>query len=305
MKQKPVATPENRLALQRQTLPRDVPGAVRRGVRFGGPLAQAGWITLGVGMIFTWVFAMNADVASILHFRGELETAKGTIIGSRQTSFSQGGSEDERGTPIHANDYWFLTADEVEHRGTSYATGQALKSGQNVTIEHPVGRPDISRIKGMRSAPFSGWLALVALPAIIGFWMTITGMRAGSRRAWLLANGRLTWGALKSKEPTGAQVNNRPVYKLTFEFQANGRTWPAIARTHKVESLLDEAEERVLYDPRDPARATMVDNLPMKVEFDDRGRIIHHGRAAWAYIAPILTIVGHGIYIYIAYFHPA
>ena len=305
MKPKPVATPENRLALQRQTLPRDVPGAVRRGVLLGGALAQIGWIIFGFGMIFFWAFAMNADVASILHFRGELETAKGTIIGSRQTMFSQGGSEDERGTPIHANDYWFLSADEVEYRGTSYAKGRALKPGQAVTVEHPRGRPDMSRIKGMRRSPFSGWLVLVALLPAVGLWLTIAGMRFGSRRRWLLANGRLTWGALKSKEPTGTLVNDRPVYKLTFEFQANGKTWPAVARTHNVESLLDEAEERILYDPRDPARATMVDNLPMKVELDDRGRIIHHGRAGWALIAPFLAIVGHGVYVYFAWFRPA
>lgn len=295
-------TQDGRLLLQRQTLPREVPAALRLGVLLGGGLSQTGWIVLGVGMIFFWTFGLNADLASVLHFRGELDTARGQVTETRKTNVSVGGSKHRRGTPVYANAYSFRTSDGTERRSTSYATGQSLTPGQTVTVEYPRGNPDLSRIRGMRTALFPAWTAVfIAVPAV-GILLTLAGLRIGARRNWLLANGRLAWGTLKSKEPTGATVNKRPVYKFTFEFKVNNRSHEVTARTHKIENLAGP-EELILHDPRDPSRATLADALPLQVTFDDRGRIASHSRAAWPLILPALTVLGHGLYAYLAYVH--
>jgi hypothetical protein len=290
-------TRDQRTALQRQVLPRKVPGAVRRGVLLGAGITQVGWAMFGFGMIFFWGFTLQSDLGSLLRFRGELETAQGTIMDVRSTN----ASINER--RVHANDYRFRAADGAEHGGTSYST-RVYKAGAKVTIEHPAGRPEISRIVGQRAAIFPAPVGLVGLIPAVGLLLIVLGMRSGMNRNWLLANGRLAPGVLRSREATGATVNKRPVYKLTFDFQAaNGRTFQAVARTHLVENLMDEAEELVLYDPRQPGRATLVDGLPMKVQFDERGVIVGHGRSArLALILPVLVIGGHALYVCLRWF---
>ncbi|MCZ6795965.1 MAG: dockerin type I repeat-containing protein [Planctomycetota bacterium] len=112
---------------------------------------------------------MNADLTSWWHFRGAVETVPGVITASVDTGFSKGGTEHSRGTPVYSNHYTFRTADETEWRGVSYATGRRGSSGAVVTIEYPAGKPQISRIVGMRTAAVEGWVfPLILLFPLIG-----------------------------------------------------------------------------------------------------------------------------------------
>ena len=136
--------------------PREVPLLVKARVLFGGPLSVAGWAFFGFGSIFVWMFGLNADYTSWYRFSGAVETAAGKITRSEATNFTSGGSRGRRGTPIYANRYAYREPDGVEHAGVSYATGVRLSAGEAVTVEHPAGRPEISRIRGMRRAPLPG-----------------------------------------------------------------------------------------------------------------------------------------------------
>ncbi len=51
--------------------PRHVPRSLRLGMLLGGFFNQLGWFIFGFGMIFYWIFVVQADFASV-YFYDEL-----------------------------------------------------------------------------------------------------------------------------------------------------------------------------------------------------------------------------------------
>lgn len=284
--------------------PRSVPLLVRGRILFGGFVSQFGWAFFGFGMVFFWIFALNADLLGWYFFSGELETAKGVVTRSEETRASEGGSEHSEGTPVYKNHYRF-TYGEWEYEGSSYATGRRKEAGKAVTIEFPRGDPERSRIRGMRTAVFGPMAALAAIFPAVGLCFIVAGLRKGRKAMRLLVHGKQGVGTLKSKEATGTQMNDQMVYKLTFEFVADdGRTYEAVAKTHQTHELEDDAEEPLLYDPIRPAYATMLDHLPGSPRIDANGSVQTDsaGRSLAVLFLPIISIAGHGIWAYLCCF---
>ncbi len=284
--------------------PRDVPLLVRIRILFGGFLNQFGWFIFGFGLVFVWAFTVNADLTSWNRFRGPLDTNEGKVLYSEKTKFSAGGSKHRKGTPVYAIHYTFTGPDGAEYKGLSFNTGRQLKEGQKVTIEHLQGNPQISRIKGMRRKPV-GFAGLIpVLFPFVGLLLIFGGIRKGLKANRLLALGEQTTGRLKSKEKTKTEVNKKPVYKLTFEFNTpEAMTYEAVAKTHDTAKLEDQAQEPLLYDPIRPSYAVMLDDLPGNPRIMENGTI-HAGPAAntiKVLIIPLATIIGHGIYIYLKF----
>jgi hypothetical protein len=284
--------------------PRDVPLLVRLRFLLGGFLNQFGWIFLGFGLVFVWAFTVNADLTSWYRFRGQINTTEGTIIYSKKTRFSIDSSKHGEDTPVYAIHYAFTGTDGAEYKGVSFNIGKQFDEGQKITIEHLQDNPQVSRIKGMRRKPI-GFFGLSALAfPLIGLLFITGGIRKGLKANRLLALGEQTTGRLKSKEKTNTQVNKKPVYKLTFEFNTpEGMTYETVAKTHDTAKLEDQTEEPLLYDPMRPSYAVMLDNLPGNPRINDNGNI-QTGSAAktiMLLIIPLATVIGHGIYIYLKF----
>lgn len=284
--------------------PRTVPLLVRTKVLLGGFFTQFGCFFLGFGMIFVWAFTLNADLTGWYQFRGRLETAKGTVLHSEATSFSVGGSEHRKGTPVYANHYSFLGSDRIEYEGVSYQKGRGLQKDQTVEVEYPQGKPETSRIRGMRSSPMGLWGLMPVIFPLFGICFIIVGLRKGVRANRLLTIGQQAAGRLESKVATSTRINNRLVYKLTFEFTTpDGNTHEAIGKTHMPEKLEDEAEEPLLYDPLRPSYAVMLDALPGSPRIDEYGNIRagSAGAALLCLVLPVVTVLGHAGYIYVKF----
>lgn len=273
--------------------PRQVPWLVRSQVLFGGFLNQFGWAFFGFGFIFVWIFGLNADLSGLLAPLRTMETAEGIILRVEETSATVNE------TPVYAYTYTFRVESlEKEFQGSSYSTGRQFEPGWTVTVEYLVSNPDVSRIQGMRQAIFGPWvLCLVLIFPLIGLVFIIIGLRNGFKADRLLAAGQIAWGELKSKEPTGVRVNNQPVYKLTFEFRAeDGGVYEAVAKTHLPHLLEDEVEEQLLYDPRQPTHAVLLDELPGSPDIDELGYI--HPTSLRDGLLPLvlpgLTLLVHG-----------
>src|SRR5688500_5231600 len=162
-----------------QRVPRDVSASVRWSLRLGSAVGLIGWGLFGFGMIFFWIFALNADVASLWQFDAGTEQAAGQVTRSEKTNFTIGGNR-KRGRPskpVYANAYVFTAPDGTEHRGVSYATNESLIAGQAVEVEYPKGEPRVSRIVGMRRAPFDAWAGLTALVPVVGLGLIVAGVR--------------------------------------------------------------------------------------------------------------------------------
>jgi hypothetical protein len=284
--------------------PRNVPLSVRIRILFGGALNQAGWFCFGFGMAFVWAFTLNADLTSWYRFRGPLDTTQGKAIDCKKTLFSKGDSSHYKDTHVYAIHYAFTAADGKEYNGLSYITGKQFEQGQKVTIEYPQGKPQTSRIKGMRRKPvgFTGLIPIL-FPAV-GSLLIFGGIKKGIKANRLLALGEQTTGRLKSKEKTNTKVNKKPVYKLTFEFNSpEGTTYETVAKTHETGKLEDQTEEPLLYDPVLPSYAVMLDDLPGTPRINDNGNI-QAGPAVktiLTLIIPFATVIGHGTYIFLKF----
>lgn len=254
-----------------------------------------GWVFFGFGMIFFWAFAGNADLSAIT-FRGPHEIAEARVLSVEPTGASEGGSR------VQETRYEFSVAGRRVD-GRSYTLGATPQPGALVEVEYDADNPERSRIPGMRRALFGPWLILVAIFPLVGLAVIVPMTLAGIRRYRLLRNGVLTQGRLVSKKATNMLVNRRRVYKLTFAFTTrDGRPGEAVAMTSMVEQLQDEKEEPLLYDPDDPRRAFLMDELPTRPEIDGgelQGRPIP---AFFAALIPLAAIAVHGYVLYLKVF---
>lgn len=278
--------------------PRHVPLLVRLRVLFGGQSSQMGWFFLGFGMIFFWVFARHADLSSWTRFRGRLETTEGIVTDSRDTGASVGGSKGSRGTPIYENEFKFVV-DDREYQGASYATGKKLRIRQKVTVEYVPDKPQFARIRGMRADEFGPGILFVTIFPLVGLVMVVVSLRQGRKACDLLAHGVQTTGTLISKDSTNVRVNNRQVYAFTFSFKtAQGEFHNAVSKTSLVERFENPTAEPLVYDPKNPERAVMLDNLPGAPHINEAGEIVVKSpwRAIALLIIPAATIIGHSIW---------
>lgn len=279
--------------------PRDVPGGLAAQLLFGGVVGCLGWFFCGFGLIFCWVFAANTDVAAMFAFRGELETAAGQVLKGEQTAFSEGGGEGSSGTPIYALRYQFSYRGQT-YEGVSYQLGARAELPQRVTVEFPVGRPERSRIQGMRTAPF-GWPVLFVLVfPLVGAGFVLGRLRWGLRSLRLLKHGEIAAARLTLREPTNTTINDQRVYRLTFDYETKlGAQAQCVVRTHETRRLTDDEWETVLYDPVRPERGTTLDHLPGSPRIAEDGSIAvqNPGRGWLALILPAVTIAGHGSYL--------
>jgi len=272
--------------------PRVVPWPIQGQVLFGGFFNQLGWLWLGFSLIFVWIFGLNADISPLFFALAQVDTAQGNILTVETTSAS------ENETPVYANHYRFRVERlEQEFSGTSYTTGQQYSPNQPVTVEYLVDNPTRSRIQGARGGTFSGWvLCLVGLFPAVGLTFIGVGLRQGIRGNRLLRHGQVGLGRLIAKAPTNTSINDQTVYKLTFEFTAgDGQQYTAIAKSHRTRVLEDEAEEQLVYDPRNPANAVLLDSLPGEPDIDELGQIqvAHFRRSLLSLILPALVISIH------------
>lgn len=268
--------------------PRRVPLWVRLTTLWAGWLTQIGTLVFLFGMIMLSLSAPQSELPWVLEFRGPLETASGVIVSQRETNASVND------VSIYAYTYQFSGPDQAVYQGTSYITGEYAKPGQSVVVEFPKGKPAISRIRGMRRAMFSAWPpALVGLLSLAGLCMLAPGLRRGWRNGQLLGRGILTTGVLTSKESTCARVNDRVVYRMRFQFTTEGgQTCQVAARTHRPELLEDQSAEPLLYHPRNPSRAVMLDSLPSQPTITEDGAVAPTRRAALSLlILPTLALL--------------
>lgn len=272
--------------------PRDVPASTQLVMMFGGMLSKFGWIFGGFGMIFLLLFASHADFSSWTEFHGALKTASGMIVSSEKTHASEGGGNHRRGNPIYAYHYRF-SVNGTEYHGTAYATGGGPRNHQAVTVEFPAGKPDISRIQGMRRAMFGPEVGFVVIFPLIGLAIVLASLRTNFRNLTLLANGETAQARITGKEMTKTRVNGRMVYKVWFEFfDRTGASQKTFTRTNAPEKLAGRVFEELFYDANRPTRAILLHQLPGSVTLDERGQVKASGTGAlWGALwAPALAL---------------
>jgi hypothetical protein len=275
--------------------PRRLSPALMLQTVFGGVLQQMGWIFFGFGMVFVWAFAGQAEIAWSPR-AGALGQTQAQVLGIVET----GASINE--TQVYGTRYRYSVGGR-DFENVSYATGHHLREGDTTTVEYSLAQPQMSRIEGMRSAVFGPLVLFVLIFPAIGLAFVIGAVPGRLRQLQLLRHGLPAFGRLVDKSPTNVRINNQPVYSLRFEFKAqDGRTGVAEARTHMPETLEDEEQEAVLYDPRDLTRAIVFDGATGRPGVAPDGNLHGHVGAALArLLLPILALGGHGYWVWLQF----
>ncbi|OAD22760.1 conserved hypothetical protein, membrane [Candidatus Thiomargarita nelsonii] len=272
---------------------RNIPIIIKCNLVFGGILSQFGWFFFGFGLILFWVFAMNADL-SFLHFTGKITTI---TTGIATDSFKTGASENQ--ISIFENHYKFTTREGRHFEGFSYSTGGDIPIGTILTVEYPEGKPQYSRIKGMRRQIFGLGALFVVIFPLIGLALMFPGIKRGTRSIKLLKNGELTKGQFVSMVPTNITFNEQTLYKFTFRFKDNLGNEFFISEI----DVPYQKEKSILYLKNNPNYAIMLDSSTLSLSINEEGKIEFSSPVEPFYlmIIPLLTLVGHGSYIVIKF----
>lgn len=143
-------------------------------------------------------------------------------------------------------------------------------------VAHNLKKAGLRIEPGMTPGLFAVWLAawlfflgvIVFMTARLARWILSSDID-------LLEHGMLAQAVLKSKKEIRLPGDGGPLYRLIFDYDAGGRKYHTVMDTAFPKRLLDEAEEPVLYDPRKPAKAILLDELPAHIELDGAGTIKH------------------------------
>lgn len=280
-----------------ENLPRPVPLRTLLTVLLGSFYARFGWLVLAIGLVTGWTFARHADYSAPLFAVLAKDTANGLVVEVSETHAREGCDEGESGRRIFQVRYTFV-AQGSAREGVSYTSWDPPTPGQRVTIEYLRLDARLSRIRGMRRAWFELSAAVGLVFPLIGAGFLFHGLGQGIQGCQLLRKGRLSWGRLKDNRPTNVTINNRLVMALTFEFRAcDGMDYQIVAKSHEPESMEDEPEELVLYDPADPAYAVVLDALPGPPVIRRDGEIAPSGwpKVVWVLAVPALSLIGAGV----------
>jgi len=250
-------------------------------------MAQLGWAIVAFGSLLFWQIVAHGDYSFVTE-RGPTAHASGVVTAAEKTGYS------ESKRPVMANHYRFTVNGRV-YNGTSYTTGTRVVGGSSVDVEYSADDPARSRIAGQRRDKFSAVVAFLVIIPLAGALVAARGMRRGAMRAALLRDGMLTGAKLEQKQATNVTQNRRRVYLLSFAFTArDGRKYAVSARTTDTARLEDETTEAVLYDPENPDRAFLLDELPSRPKFDDMGELRPRRMAAiGVLILPVVVIFGN------------
>jgi hypothetical protein len=168
----------------------------RRGNRVG-PLDRSdfrwfrglGWFLLVAAALILLFYAANFDFAAYTLFRGELRSARGAVTLVRPTGWYEPGTRRVRrdaGTEIVEVAYSFVDSSGTTRSGVSYRPNVRLTAESQVTVEYPAGRPEVSRIRGYRTAMYDSmpWaLGLMGGAGAVLLGVGLFGGRGFAKRA--------------------------------------------------------------------------------------------------------------------------
>jgi hypothetical protein len=185
--------------------------------------------------------------------------------------------------------------DDGRRRTVTSTSGDRSRVGDPVTVDFG---PDDARIHGMADHTVSP--AVVAFVAIFLFavaGLSVRDMIRSLRTIRLLRTGTVARGQLIARETISVSEGPDET-RLTFELVTDdGTVRRCEARTARPALLEDEPTKPVVYDPRWPDHATLLDHLPgrPRIDADDRvhvaGGVLVFGRPLLAAALLIVAVV--------------
>ncbi len=265
------ALPENPKLAELPPVPRDVSTTAKLVLLFGSSATSTfGWIWLCFSMIFVVVFLGSTRTGTALLDRGATwePFSIATLVSCDD------GNVEINGRSAYRWKFAGQAPDGSYFEGVSHSFAYR-EPGQLVAVEKKAGTTDVLRAEGTSSAPFGDSLgsllfvaAFLSVFLLVGVCLALIGpIRRGLRTLPLLRSGVPAQAVPVDVSPTGTRVNGRAVMEVTYRFQAiNGAEFETSARGLKIDRLTDDPTEVLLYDPENPKKSLLLDELPRSVK---------------------------------------
>lgn len=277
--------------------PRHVGLYTKAVILFSGFMQQFGWIFFVMGSLFAWIFIPPSTVPLWFEMGKDWQEVPGKIISAEPTNSAV--NEEVVFSYLHS-----FEVEGQRYTGKSFTVGQDFQGGQQVTIRYDAKAPGkSSHVVGADRAVFPAWVLIVLIFPIIGLGFIIHSLRQNLRAIRLLEIGEFARGAMCSKETTNASVsinnNTYPVFKYTFEFEAEGRTRNATCKTHQAWLVEDEQREIILYDKYNPDFNIVYDATANMPGISEQGRLKPAGLGKAVYLAlPLMGVSMHLLFLW-------
>ncbi|CAA6802736.1 MAG: DUF3592 domain-containing protein [uncultured Aureispira sp.] len=253
-------------------------------VLFGGFNVLFGSLFFWFGMVFVLIFVGQSDAIHWFSMDGEWKETEGLLL---EINDGNGFVNDE---PIY--EYVFTySANGQSFTGKSNGLFRGEEENTLIQIEYKAENPIRSRILGMRSEVFPGWVVFIVLIfPIMGLVFLILGLKENKKALSLLINGSFTRGKMLHYEATNTRINHQTVYAYKFEFQASNKMYTAECKTHLTDKIEDEETEKILYSKADPRLNLVYDAMGAAPKLDRYGKIEQANALALKVLIP--TVLG-------------
>ena len=284
-----------------QDPPRYLSIFTRLSFAFSGWNCQLGWLLSGLTLAGLWYGLNNSELRYAFTANESWQLVPGELLAVE----SAGGKLSR--TKIYQYDFSF-DYEGQKYQGRSFSEEKQRHKSfpQPVQIEVLVGHPQRARIQAMRAERFDtrmGILMLFGALIPLGL-MSLTWLehRRNLRSLYLYRYGQFTRGLLHQKTELGLTVQKKRVYRYEFHFQdLQGQTHSAFCKTAEGESIEDEIQEIILYNPQDPEEHIIFDEIATGLEINEQGQL---NQADWTYafylLLPPTILAGLGYWVLVS-----
>lgn len=258
---------------------------------FGRARTYLGYGLFSFLMIYAWVFGGNAD-ANFYRYWGALTPTTGTIVEVVETN-----AEINEET-VWANVYEYTDKAGYTYVRDAFTTGWSFSAAETVKVNYVTESPEFAQVEGASNSFFGSWALLFYLPPLIGLFFVKSGISQGLVDLQLLKNGKVVKSKLVAKKPTSVVINDRTVYEMQFEYTSGREKHRRTLNTSHPEKFEDDAHEYLIFDPNQPEKAQLIDDLSVNVSVTNNGGLILASSFSVAvFLAPLILVGPHLWYL--------
>jgi hypothetical protein len=235
-----------------------IPLRIRLLHNFGRTSFIIGFLFGIIGLVFVLFFSYKLNWRLLLADKNDFAPAPATITESVETQYTANN------VPLYEYHYRYLPDGKTAHYGSFLEYSGTYREGQKIRIEYLVDSPEVSRFTGTDRRNFDQIMFLAGIGLLLaGFFFLYPSIRKTRRERKILIAGLPATGKLIHAEPTNLKVNEQTVYKLTYEYATGpNKSQKFSVRSHMIRNLSEEHVENLVYDPRKPSSAVIIDTLP-------------------------------------------
>lgn len=235
-----------------------IPLRIRLFLNFGRSSFIIGFLFALIGLAFITYFSFRLNWKILLADKDDFSTTAARVTESVETQYLVNES------PLYEYFYIYSVGENSGLSGSFLELSGIYDAGQEIRIEYLVSHPEVSRFTGKDRRNYEKIMFLAGLGGVlIGTFFLYPSIRRTRKERKILIAGIPARGKLIHAEPTNLQVNEQTVYNLTFEYSTGKeQTQVFSTRSHMIRNLSEEHYETIIYDPRNPSSAVIIDTLP-------------------------------------------